>query len=136
MTDDRIPDDTGKPSSEQNKDPLSNLPNKNFFGYMRHHGLAILCALLMIAGLITSFFFVQIGGILVGLALGLSFFEELFRYFLHMRDFHTAKGLFKTLMMLGGAIYLVLGVPLFLLALLAGFGIRAFVHWKMPEIKK
>jgi hypothetical protein len=117
MADDNIPN------------PLSEPPNQNFFSYLRRHALSIVCGFLMILGLIIAFFFVQLGGILVGLSLGLVFFEESVRFFTHIRKLNPNRKTFTILMILGKMLYLLFSIPLFLLATLLGLGIRALVHW-------
>src|SRR6185503_12924051 len=93
------------------------------------HRLALFVGALMFLGLIFSFYYVHIGGFLVGLSLGLAFFEEIQGYILKLRHLYPANGLFKTLMLIGGALYLLVAVPIFLIAVVIGCAIRYLIKW-------
>lgn len=96
--------------------------------YFKIHGFNILSGLLMIVGLVFSFFYIHVGGALVGLAVGISFYDELQRYFFHARDYATMEGLFKTLMLVGLLLYLLLAATAFVIAVVIGFVVMAVIH--------
>lgn len=83
---------------------------------------------LMLVGIILSFFYIHMGGILVGLAFGLCFFEELLAYFLQFGGRYSEQGLFKTLMSIGTVIFFLFAIPTFILAAAVGFGIMYFLR--------
>lgn len=76
---------------------------------------------LMLAGIILSFFYIHIGGALVGLAFGICFFNEIYTYFVQLRDLYTEQGLFKTIMSIATVLYFLISIPAFILAAAIGF---------------
>ncbi len=88
---------------------------------------------LMVIGLILSFFYVWMGGILVGLAVGLCFYDGIRAYFVKLSDYYVAQGLFKTLMIIGMALYLLFIAPLFLISIVVGYGAAALCHWGIDK---
>jgi|GEM_PF-1626541 len=92
-----------------------------FFNWIWENRLYVFSAALMIIGIIFAFYYVHIGGALVGLAAGLSFYDEINGYFVQLREFYSSRGLFKSLMVVGLAIYFLIAVPVFIVALVVGF---------------
>ncbi len=86
---------------------------------------------LMILGIIFTFFYHHFGSILVGLAVGMCFYDGISSYFVNLGARYTAQGLFKTLMVIGTALFLLLIAPGFLIAMAAAFGIVALIRWGM-----
>lgn len=89
----------------------------------------LFCIILMFIGVIISFFHVHVGGILVGLAFGMSFYEEIRNYFFRIKGFYFLQGLYKTLLALGVTIYLLWALPAFLIATALGFFIIFLTFW-------
>jgi hypothetical protein len=92
------------------------------------HRIEFLAGLLMLAGIILSFFYIHIGGTLVGLGFGIGFFEEIFNFFHQIRNLYAEAGLFKTLMSIGTVLYLLITIPAFIIAAAIGFGIIFLVR--------
>ena len=103
---------------------------KEFIG---NRGVEVASGCLMVIGLILSFFFMRIGGILVGLAVGLCFYDGIRAYFVKLSDYYVAQGLFKTLMIIGMALYLLMIAPFFLIAIVVGYGLAALCHWGLDK---
>src|SRR5947209_6554151 len=73
---------------------------------LEKNGLEVLCGILMLVGVILGFFYLQLGGLFVGLSFGLFFATEIQGYFVKARDYYTADGLIRTLLLLGVILYL------------------------------
>lgn len=97
----------------------------NYFG---QHWMRLVAGVLMIVGIILSFFYIHVGGVLVGFAVGLGFFEELQKYFFHARDYATTEGLFKTLLLVGLLLFLLLAATSFVIAAVIAFVLMSLVH--------
>ena len=97
--------------------------------YITKHWIEFATGALMILGIIFAFFYMYIGGILVGLAIGFCLFDEIHNYFVQLRDCYSERGLFKTLMVIGVALYLLIIAPAFLISLAAGFGLMTLICW-------
>lgn len=93
------------------------------------HRIEIFSGLLLIVGLILSFFYLRIGGALVGLAFGICFFEEMHNYFIQLRDVYIAHGVFKTLILIGTVIFFLIAVPFFIIASAVGYGAMYLINW-------
>lgn len=91
--------------------------------------LEALCGICVVLGIILGFFYVYIGGALVGLAAGLCFFKEIHTYIITLREYLTEEGIFKTLMFIGVALYLLLAIPSFIVAFAIGFGAITLLRW-------
>jgi hypothetical protein len=90
----------------------------NFFWNRR---IELLTGMLMLVGIILSFFYIHIGGLLVGLAVGICFFSEIRAFILISRDRYAEHGLFKVLMMIGTFIYFLIAIPTFIIFVAVGF---------------
>lgn len=101
--------------------------------YVKGHWIEFVTGALMILGIIFAFFFMIVGGILVGLAAGFCFYDEIQNYFVQLRDYYSERGLFKTLMVIGVALYLLIIAPAFLISLAAGFGVMTLINWGMKR---
>ena len=84
--------------------------------------IEILSGLLMLVGIILSFFYLHIGGALVGLAFGICFFDEMRTYFFQLRELYIEQGIFKTLMLIAVVLYFLISIPAFIVAVAVGFG--------------
>lgn len=84
---------------------------------------------LMLVGIILAFFYLHVGAMLVGLAFGICFFNEIQDYFVQLRDLYIAQGLFKTVMLIGTVLYLLLSIPSFVIAAFIGFGAIYLLRW-------
>lgn len=91
--------------------------------------IEIFSSLLLLAGIILAYFYMQIGGTLVGLGFGICFYEEIHGYFLELRGFYTEKGLYKTLMWAGMILYFLISIPAFIIASVIGYGAMSLVRW-------
>lgn len=94
---------------------------KSAFEKVWEYRIEIFSGLLLIAGIILAFFYIHIGGVLVGLGVGLCFFEEMHSYFVQLRDFFLEHGIFKSLILIATIIYLLIAVPTFVLAAAVGY---------------
>lgn len=94
----------------------------------------VIAATLMILGIILAFFYIQMGGFLVGLAFGLFFSDEIQDYFLKAPGYYSLAGLFKSLMILGVILYLLISAWAFLIATVLGFVIMTLLQ--MRRIKR
>lgn len=109
---------------------------EKYINYFKHHGFGIIAGVLMILGIVLAFFYLQIGGALVGLAVGISFYDELQKYFLHAREYATVEGLFKTLMLVGLLLYLLLAATAFVIAGVIAFVVMSVIHLFMTRTLK
>lgn len=90
--------------------------------------IEFIAAALMLLGIILAFFYLQIGGALVGFGFGLYFFEEIRNYFLKAKGAYSTEGLFRTLMLLGMLLYLLLAATAFVLATVVAVVIMTLAH--------
>lgn len=81
---------------------------------------------LVFFGILLSFFFIHLGGGLIGISAGLCFHKEIRQVFLGLRAYCQASGIFKTALLITLGIYLFLALPAFLFSLLIGFGAATF----------
>lgn len=106
---------------------------KSLMNWVKENWLESLCSVLMLLGIIIAFFTSLSGGILVGLSIGLSFSEEMRLFFTKTQDFYKAQGLFNTLMLIGGALFLFISVPTFVIATVIGFAIMTIAKRQKTE---
>lgn len=92
----------------------------NFFWKQRFEFLS---GALMLVGIVLSFFYRHIGGLLVGLSVGICFFDEIYAYFLQWHDFYSKQGPFKTLMKIALILYFLIIIPAFMIATAIGCGV-------------
>lgn len=113
---------------------MTNARNKKhrILNFWQKNWLYIIAGALMIIGLILTFAYLNWGGALVGLGFGLAFSEEIRSYFFRAKDFFASQGLFKTLMLLGAALYLLITATVFLIAAIVGF----IIAWLLRLGKK
>jgi hypothetical protein len=90
----------------------------------------LLAGILMLVGIVLSFFYPRIGGVFIGFAGGLCFYKEIYRYFSFLTHYYPREGLFKTLMMIALAVYLLFMLPTFIIALVIGFALMLIVARK------
>lgn len=117
-----------RPNADNKPELETQEPPKKGADFFKEQRLNVLTGALMLVGLILAFFYVQIGGLLVGLAVGLCFFKQLYNYFFSLEDRFTHRGLFMSLMSIGVVLYLLITVPAFVLATAVGFGIMYLVR--------
>ncbi|MCC5831954.1 MAG: hypothetical protein JJU12_02805 [Chlamydiales bacterium] len=86
------------------------------------HRIEILSGTLLIVGLVLSFFYLRLGGALVGLGFGVCFYEEMHNYFIQLRDLYIANGVFKTLILIGTVVFFLIAIPIFIIACAVGYG--------------
>jgi len=91
--------------------------------------IEIFSGILLLVGLILAFFYIHMGGALVGLGFGICFFEEMHNYFIQLRDIYTEHGIFKTLILIGTIIYFLIAIPIFVIASAVGYGAMYIIHW-------
>ncbi|MCH9626848.1 MAG: hypothetical protein S4CHLAM2_04790 [Chlamydiales bacterium] len=89
----------------------------------------IFAGVLLLVGLILSFFYFRIGGALVGLGFGICFFEEMHQYFIQLRDIYVEHGLFRSVMLVGVVIYFLITIPSFVVAAAVGYGAMYLIRW-------
>lgn len=90
---------------------------------------------LLLIGIILAFFYIHIGGTLVGLGFGVCFFDEIHSYFLQLRDLYTEQGLFKTVMWVGTIVYFLIAIPAFIIASAIGYGVMYLIRWSLKTRK-
>ncbi len=122
-----------RPEAENKPELETEEPSKKGADFFKEQRLNILTGALMLVGLILSFFYVQIGGLLVGLAVGLCFFKQIYNYFFSLEDRFTHRGLFMTLMSIGVVLYLLITIPAFVLATAISFGIMYLLRIKLKK---
>ena len=103
------------------------LGNK-YLDFFYRHWVHLIAGVFMVLGIILSFFYLNFGGALVGLATGMGFFDELQRYFFHAREYAIAEGLFKTLLLVGLLLFLLLAATAFVIAVVIAFVIMSMIH--------
>lgn len=103
------------------------------YNYFWNRRIEFLTGPLMLIGIILSFFYMHLGGVLVGLAFGICFFEEIQNYFIQLRERYSSKGLFKTLMLIGVALYFLLSIPTFIIFAIIGFAVIYLIRRTMKN---
>lgn len=93
---------------------------RNFFS---EYPYELVAGVLMFFGLVFSIFYMHLGGLLVGIAFGICFYDEIQNYFYKARTIYVAQGFFKTLMLIGTLVYFLITIPAFILGAALGFGI-------------
>ena len=101
--------------------------------YLWDHRIEIFSSALTLVGIILSFFYIHIGGTLVGLGFGLCFFDEVHNYFLQLRDFYIEQGLFKTLMWIGTILYFLIAIPAFIISAAIGYAAIFLIRWSFKK---
>lgn len=101
--------------------------------YIGDHTLEVLSGILVFVGLVLSFFYIHLGGALIGLGFGICFYPDFRNYFLHFRDSYTALGLFKTLVGVATLLYFLLSIPAFILAATLGFALMYLIGWAFKK---
>ncbi len=96
--------------------------------YISSNPLEILYLVILILGIILSFFSLLLGAFLVGLAVGLTFWGEIHRYFSNFRSNYSLLGVFKTLILGGFALFLLIVLPSFIIGVAVGYGIVSLIH--------
>lgn len=96
--------------------------------------IEIFSGALVLVGIVLAFFYIHIGGFLVGLGFGICFFEDIKEYFTRLRDFYTEKGLFKTLILVGTILYFLIAIPVFIIAAAIGFA-AMYLIWFFTKRK-
>ncbi len=89
----------------------------------------IFAGVLLLVGLVLSFFYFRIGGALVGLGFGICFFEEMHQYFIQLRDIYIEHGVFRSVMLVGVVVYFLIAVPSFIVAAAVGYGAMYLIRW-------
>lgn len=97
--------------------------------WLWEHRFMLFVGALMLLGIIFSFYYIHIGGFLVGLALGLAFFKKIQSAVVEVRALYLGGGLFKVLMLIGGILYLLIALPVFVIGIVLGFVGRYVMHW-------
>lgn len=103
--------------------------------YVWLHRLEIFFGVLMVIGIILSVFYINLGGALVGLSVGMCFFKEIRRYFNRMSKYYAQEGIFKFSMVVGLALFLLIAVPVFILCLAIGFGVMLVIYSRLNHPK-
>lgn len=91
--------------------------------FLRNEWIELLSGCLMFIGIILTFFYEHLGGMLVGLAFGICFYQEIRDYLFYAKGLYSEHGLFKTLMWIGTILYFLIAIPAFIISALIGFGI-------------
>ena len=96
--------------------------------YFLDHRVEFFSGALVLIGIILSFFYIHLGGMLVGLGFGICFFEEIYAYFLQVKGYYTEQGLFKTLIWIGTLLYFLIAIPAFIISVAIGFGVMYLIR--------
>ena len=92
----------------------------------------LVALLLLLAGIIVSFFNVQWGAILVGVVVGLTFSQQIIDFFKGISGFIKRGGLKETLIFAGILIFLIIALPAGVIAALVTLLIRAMLPESNP----
>lgn len=92
------------------------------------HVPEIISGIFVFIGLILAFFYIHLGAILVGLGLGICFYQEIHYYFLQILEGYTRQGLFKILVGIAIILFLLLSIPTFIIATAIGFGVMYLIR--------
>lgn len=103
--------------------------HRQFAGKLRKYPSEALAVVLAIAGLILSFFFARFGAILVGLGVGLCFFEEIVIYLRDLTDYLRGANVYRTIVWIVAALFLLLSLPTFIIFVAIGCLIK-FIYLK------
>ncbi len=96
--------------------------------FIRGHVPEVLSGILVFVGLVLAFFYIHLGAMLVGLGFGICFYQELYNYFLQIRESYSRQRLFKILVGLATILFLLLSIPAFIIATAIGFGVIYLVR--------
>lgn len=119
--------------NHEDKGPFQQKMGKGFHFLWRHR-IELLSGALMLVGIILTFsFFPNIGGALVGLGFGLCFYKEIHGYFVQLREIYVEQGVFKTLMLIGTVVFLLITVPAFIIATAIGYGAMYLIQKFFPQ---
>lgn len=88
----------------------------------------ICSGILVFLGLILALFYIHLGAMLVGLGFGICFFQEIHHYFLQIRESYTRQSLFKILVGIAIVLFLLLCIPVFIIAAAIGFGVMYLIR--------
>ena len=97
--------------------------------FLWDHRIEIFSGALVLVGIVLAFFYIRIGGILVGLGFGIGFFEDIKDYFTQLRNFYSEQGLFKTLLLIATVVYFLIALPGFIIAAAVGFAVIFLIRW-------
>lgn len=103
------------------------------FNYAGKHGLDIAAGAFMLIGIILSFFYIHLGGVLVGLGFGIGFYEEIRNFFIQARGFYAEEGVFKTVLLIGLVVYFLISIPAFVIGTVIGFGAIYLLRRSFPR---
>lgn len=128
-------------SEKKDKNEKSNISDsfKNFtdndtvqevVNYAKSNQRDTLSYVVMVGGIIISFFRPWIGGALIGLIIGLYFADEIVNFLLNFRAFIDEKGLVKALILVGALIALFVIAPTIFLAAAALIGLKLVINPK------
>jgi hypothetical protein len=92
------------------------------------HRIEIFASILLIAGLVLSFYYFRLGGALVGMGFGVCFYEEMHNYFIQLRDLFIDQSVFKTVVLVGTIIFFLIAIPIFIVASAIGYGAMYLVN--------
>jgi hypothetical protein len=112
----------------------------NWMHFARNQALEIICGVMMLIGIIFSFFCCllgSIGGALVGLSIGLFFSKILHDFVLQVRKGFATSGMFTMMMLLGTLLYFLIVATTFVIAVVVGIVIMTLINLKNnrdPEI--
>ncbi len=87
---------------------------------------------LLLAGIIVSFFNIQWGAILVGVVVGITFSQQIVDFFKGLSGYIKRGGLKETLVIIGLLIFLIIALPAGVIAALVTLLIRAMLPESNP----
>ncbi|NGX61216.1 MAG: hypothetical protein K940chlam9_00699 [Chlamydiae bacterium] len=106
---------------EEEQPPKEPKEKNKYLDFLWTYRIELFSGILVLIGLILSYFYVHIGGALLGLGFGACFFEEIYNYFSELRDLITENGIFKTLILVATILFFLIAIPSFIMAVAVGF---------------
>jgi hypothetical protein len=103
---------------------------RNAFKFVLSHLVETVSSVLMLLGIILSFFYLLLGGFFVGLSIGIGLFDEITFYFFPFRKYLSDINLYKILMLIGLTLFFLIAISTFLIGVGMGICLRLLFRLK------
>ena len=103
--------------------------HNQFFEFAWDHALEIISAAAVLIGIVLTFFYIHVGAALVGLGIGLCFYQEICSILAHAGGYYTNLGLLKTLILIGMLLFFLIAIPSFIIILALVCAIMFLIRW-------
>ncbi len=113
--------------TESLKETVTTIKKKAEQEGLMKRGTDIAVLVLLLAGIIISFFNVQWGAILIGVVVGITFADQIIAFFRGIKSFVQRGGLKETIIIAGILIFFIIALPAGVIAALVALLIRAMV---------